>query len=361
MTCKRLEDPRYAEDVSRVACLPLDWSPLDGRTVAISGATGMVGTFLVDVLMWRQAKLGKPGRVIALGRSEQKARLRLPFFGEEGFAFERYNVNAPGALPSGQADLVLHLASTTHPRAYATDPIGTITSNVMGLQNLLEYACRRQDRPARFLFASSVEVYGENRGDAERFSEDYLGYLNCNTLRAGYPEAKRLGEALCQAYASQRDVEVYLPRLPRTYGPTMLQSDTKAISQFIKRGVAGDDIVLKSEGTQLYSYQYVADTVAGILWVLLRGDAGVAYNIADSSSDITLRNLAELIAKDAGTSVSFDLPDEVERAGYSTATKAMLDGTRLERLGWSPAYDIAGGIGRTMAILRGMASPADAC
>ena len=134
-------------------------------------------------------------------------------------------------------------------------------------------------------------------------------------------------------------------------GPTMLMSDTKAISQFIRKGIAGEDIVLKSAGTQYYSYTYVADAVSGLLTVLLKGESGEAYNIADEVSDIRLKDLAELIAQNAGRKVIFEIPDAVEAQGYSKATKARLDGAKLRELGWKPFYDIKGGISRTMQIL----------
>lgn len=346
----RLNNELYLEDVRRVASLPLGWEALDDKTVAITGATGMIGTFLVDVLMCRGHS-----RVVALGRSEDKARVRLPYFDNPDFSFEQYDVNATGAMPPLDADVVFHLASNTHPKAYSTDPIGTITSNVQGLRNLLEWVFPEGGKgDHKLVFASSNEIYGENRGDVDLFDEGYCGYIDCCTLRAGYPEAKRLGEALCQAYISQRGAQVYIPRVTRTYGPTMLMSDTKAISQFVKKGLAGEDVVLKSEGYQLYSYQYVADTVAGMLWVLLAGEPGRAYNIANPDSDITLRDLAGAIASAAGTKVVFELPDEVERAGYSTATKALLDGSRLRALGWRPAYDIHSGMARTLDILKSL-------
>ena len=184
------------------------------------------------------------------------------------------------------------------------------------------------------------------------FTEDYCGYINCNTMRAGYPESKRCGEALCQAYKSQKGLDIVIPRLTRSYGPTMLMSDTKAISQFIRKGVAGEDIILKSAGTQYYSYTYMADAVSGLLTVLLCGESGEAYNIADIASDIMLKDLAAIIADTAGKQVVFELPDAVEAAGYSTATKARLDGSKLKTLGWKPAYDIRGGLERTISILK---------
>ena len=143
-----------------------------------------------------------------------------------------------------------------------------------------------------------------------------------------------------------------LPRFTRTYGPTLLKSDTKAISQFIHKGVVGEDIVLKSAGTQYYSYTYVADAVAGLLTVLLLGKMGEAYNISDARSDITLIDLAGIIADIAGTKVVFEMPDDAEAAGYSMVTKARLDGGKLQKLGWKAKYDIRGGLERTINILK---------
>ena len=342
----------YMEDVRRTAQLPLPWDRFRDKAVLLSGATGMVGSFLIDVIMERNERNGMNCRVYALGRSEEKARTR---FGERCdhplFSFIPYDINRPFVRDDiGTVDFVLHLASNTHPMQYSTDPIGTITTNIIGLQNMLEFACAHGAE--RFAFASSNEIYGENRGDAELFGEDYCGYIDCNTLRAGYPESKRCGEALCQAYMKQKGIDVCIPRLTRSYGPTMLMSDTKAISQFIRKGIAGEDIVLKSAGTQYYSYTYVADAVSGLLTVLLLGNSGEAYNIADEASDMQLKDLAALIAENAGRKVVFEIPDAVEAQGYSKATKARLDGSKLRTLGWKPVYDLRSGIRRTMEILR---------
>ena len=252
----------------------------------------------------------------------------------------------------GIVDYVLHLASNTHPVAYATDPIGTVTTNIIGNNHMLTFAV--EHGAVRMLFASSNEIYGENRGDTEKFDEKYCGYIDCNTMRAGYPESKRCGEALCQAYIESRKLDVVIARFTRSYGPTMLMSDTKAISQFIRKGIAGEDIVLKSAGMQHYSYTYVSDAVLGLLTILLCGKCGEAYNIADDESDIMLKDLAAVVAESADCKVVFEQPDAVEQAGYSRATKARLDSSRLHALGWKAKYNIRDGISRTVTILREM-------
>lgn len=128
---------------------------------------------------------------------------------------------------------MFHCASNTHPRDYAADPIGTVLTGVVGTKNALDYAVLCGAK--RSVFLSSVEIYGENRGDTDKFSEDYLGYIDCNTLRAGYPEGKRAGEALCQAYIEKYGMDIVIPRICRVYGPSMLKTDSKALASLSKR------------------------------------------------------------------------------------------------------------------------------
>ena len=346
------QNKKYMEDVGRVADLELPWEKLRDRNIMISGATGLLGSFLIDVILCKNDKDDLNCTVYALGRNEQKATERFSKNADDPrFMFIPYDVNQPFVRSDlGTVNYVLHLASNTHPMQYSTDPIGTITTNIIGVQNMMDFAVAHH--ATRFAFASSNEIYGENRGDVEFFDENYCGYINSNTMRAGYPESKRCGEALCQAYKAQKGLDVVILRLTRSYGPTMLMTDTKAISQFIKKGIAGEDIVLKSAGTQYYSYQYMADSVSGLLTILLKGENGEAYNIAEEHSDIMLKDLAAIIAGMNGKDVVFEIPDAVEAAGYSTATKARLDGHKLKKLGWEPHYDIKSGIERTVCILR---------
>lgn len=335
----------YIDDLNFIDSLTLDWEKISGRTFLISGASGLIGSFLVDVLMRRNCK------VHALGRSYDKAEKRFAnYIHDKNFTFTQHDINNPLINISGKYDYVIHLASNTHPIDYSADPVGTITTNIIGLDNMLKFALEHETK--RFVFASSVEVYGENRGDTEFFDENYCGYINISKARSGYPESKRCGETLCLSYMQQYGLSVVIPRFSRTYGPTMQMSDSKAVAQFIKKGVSGENIILKSAGNQLYSYSYAADAVSALLTILTKGSDGAAYNISDEKSDITLKDLAELIANYSGTQVVFELPDERESRGYSAAVKARLDSSKLKNLGWDAHYDIKSGITRTLDILK---------
>lgn len=349
---KIYENELYKEDIQYVATLDLPWDKLKDNSILISGATGLIGSFLVDVLIYKNNYDGLNCSIFALGRNEEKARNRFEYYWDNDlFQFIPYDINQPLIRKDiDEIGYVLHLASNTHPVAYATDPIGTITTNIIGVKNMLDFCIEHYAE--RFAFASSVEIYGENRGDTEKFDENYCGYIDCNTMRAGYPESKRCGEALCQAYIKQKNLDVVIPRLARSYGPTLLKTDTKALSQFLHKAIAGEDIILKSAGTQYYSYTYVADAVSGLLTILLLGESGEAYNIADEASDIMLKDLAAIIAGTVDKKVVFELPDQTESAGYSKATKARLDSTKLQNLGWKAHYSIRPGIERTIKMLR---------
>ncbi|MBR1658100.1 MAG: NAD-dependent epimerase/dehydratase family protein [Synergistaceae bacterium] len=343
-------NPLYIDDVRRTASLKLEWEKLNCKTFLISGASGLIGSFLIDVLMLRNEIHNQGIKIRALGRNIESAMKRFhDYAGNDSFKFIPFDINEPLEDFGSKCDFIIHLASNTHPLAYSSDPVGTITANIIGLNNLLDFS--RSNGTERFIFASSVEVYGGNRGDTEYFSEDYCGNIDISKARSGYCEAKRCGETLCQSYIQQYGIDVVIPRFSRTYGSTMKMNDSKAISQFIRKGAAREDIVLKSEGNQLYSYSYVSDAVSGLMTVLLAGENGKAYNVADSESDISLKELAGIIAEYSGTKVIFELPDEKEQRGYSPAMKAIMASSRLKSLGWSAHYDIKSGIKRTLDIL----------
>lgn len=346
--------PLYKEDLQFLATSPfIPWDRLKGKTLILSGGTGLIGSLLVDAIMQKNLQDCLDCDIFVIGRNEERGRKRFfQWWNSKSFHFVQADVNKAFIEPSfgEEADFVIHLASNTHPVAYATDPIGTITTNIIGAQNMLDLALRSH-KHCRFVFASSNEIYGENRGDTECFRESDLGYIDCNTLRAGYTESKRCGEALCQAYRKQHNLDCVIARLTRSYGPTLLSSDTKALSQFIRNALNREDIVLKSKGDQLYSYTYAVDAVSGLLTVMLAGQDGEAYNVAEESFDIPLAEIAGILARLSSKRVVFDIPDAIEAAGFSKATKARLDGSKLRALGWKAGFSMMEGLKRTLSIL----------
>lgn len=203
-------------------------------------------------------------------------------------------------------------------------------ANLMGVCHLMDYGLQHDLR--RFLYVSTGEVYGE--GDGRVFTEDYSGYVNSMSPRSCYPSSKRAAETLCVAYAEEYGVDAVVARLSHVYGPHFTESDNRVYAQFIRNVLRNEDIVMKSTGEQFRSWCYVADAVKGLLYVLLKGQKGDAYNVADASSNISIRQLATMVADIGGRKVVIDVPEQAERKGYNPVTKSVFSTEKLESLGW---------------------------
>ena len=334
--------PLYQEDLLNILSVK-GIETLKGKSILITGATGLIGVHMIDALM----KLGDV-KVYAVGRSKETAAKRLgEYYDNPDFIFIEQDVCLP--FPEDlKVDYIIPGASNTHPLAYSQFPIETIMINVKGAEHALELAARTN---AVVLYPSTVEVYGNARGN-DVFTEEYTGQLNLATSRSCYTESKRVSEALCQSYIAEKGVDVKIARLSRVFGPTMLESDTKASSQFIKKALAGEDIVLKSKGDQYFSYTYVTDAVAAMLHIMLNGETGKAYNISNDKCNVHLRDFASMCANIAGKEVVFDLPDIREVKGYSIVTKAIMNNSSLCNIGYNSKYSIGDSIQRTILVFK---------
>ena len=317
----------YLGDIEEVTLLDLPWEELSGKNILITGATGMICSTLVQTLMSRR---GQDYHVYASGRNESKANTVFAEYKDNPFFhFLQYDVREPLI-----SDLSFHFiiagAGVASPQLYATDPVSVMKSNFEGVDNLLSYGVRHGLE--RFLYVSSGEVYGE--GDGRVFTEDYSGYVNCATLRACYPSAKRASETLCIAYSHQYGIDVRIARPCHIFGPNFTITDKRVYAQFIRNVLSGEDIVMKSSGTQYRSWCYVVDCVSALLFILLKGQNGEVYNIADETSNVTIRELAEMVASIAGKKVVVDLPSDIEKAGFNTVSQSVFSTDKIRKMGW---------------------------
>ena len=318
---------RYEKDVLAVSRLDLPWEQLDGCNILVTGATGLIGSSLVDVLL---SNSDLHSNVFASGRNEDRARILFAKHRDNpNFHFIRHDVNQPLSGDT-RFDYIVHCASGASPSEYAKSPVEVMKSNFMGVGYLLDYG--KSHGMKRFLYVSSGEIYGE--GDGRLFTEDYSGYVDSMSPRSCYPSAKRAAETLCASYAAEYGADVVVARPCHVYGPHFTESDNRVYAQFIRNVLGNEDIVMKSTGEQLRSWCYVVDCVSALLYILLKGGSGQAYNIADEASTISIRELAEMIASIGNKKVVVDLPSDSERTGFNVVKKSVFSTQKLRSLGW---------------------------
>ena len=333
-----------ASDLSQ---LPLPYDGMKGKTIVILGSTGLIASTLVEKLCDLDDTLGLGLELIVTYRDKAKAERRFSGL-ETGCSIEylRYDVTEP--FPDVDVDFIVHSASPAHPRAFVENPVGVMMANIDGVINVLEHA--RAHPETRVLYVSSGEVYGaktENRP----YTESDTGLLDPLNFRACYPESKRAAETLCRCYQHQYGVDSVIVRPGHVYGPALMSESTRVDVQFMRNALAGEDILMKSLGLQRRSYIHVDDVVSGMMFAMLKGGSGEAYNISNRHSDVTIREYAEILARIAGVSVRMEV-DAASCTGSSQVQDSTLDSSKLEGLGWIPRIRMEEGLRETFDALR---------
>ena len=337
-----------AEDVRRIV-EQLDLGrALGGSTVLVSGAGGFLAGYMVETLLAAGESGGDPIRVIGLVRDMEAARRRYAtHLDRPDLELVVQDVNQPMG-EAFTADHVIHAASPASPRQFGADPVGTILPNVVGTQALLDLAVASKSRS--FLFLSTSEVYG--RVESIPTSETDFGPLDPTDPRACYAESKRAGEAMCIAWHRQLGVPAKIARPFHVYGPGMPLNDGRVFSDFVGDVIANRSVHMKSEGTATRSFCYVADATAAFFTILIDGTPGVAYNVGDPSSELSVRDLARLLIRlrsDKGPEVDLHPRDASDTYMPSPIERSAPDIARLMALGWRPRVAPAEGFERTIA------------
>lgn len=307
------------------------------KKILIIGATGLIGSFLVDSCILFNEKNEDKFEIYAMGRSKERLEKRFKKGADKYLHLIEHNINNKLEM-SDDYDIIFHLASNADPRSYEKYPYETITTNVQGTINVINYVIEHPN--TEVLFTSTMEVYGEIQRTA--LSEEMYGAINFNDLRSGYPESKRVSELLYRSAIKEYGINAKIGRLGYIYGPTMTDTDNKIIAEFIRKKADGEPMRLKSAGTQKRTYCYVGDAVTGMLTIVLSGENGQVCNIADDNSLVSLRELAQIF----GAKISSTITDNIKV--YDTA----LDTQKLQALGWKAITHLKDGVDRTIKCIR---------
>lgn len=339
----------YTEDLELAIKQIPNLKTIFRKKVLVTGATGMIGSGVVDMLLQVNQLFNADIVVFASSRTKDKIESR---FKEQVDGIQLKYVSYDSLLNNAfeeQFDYVIHAAAPANPREYGQHPVETMDNILSGTSSILKTS--RKCNASKLLYISSSEVYGIKREDRPYKENDY-GFIDLLNSRSCYPMAKRSAETLCISFSKEYDMPVVIARLGHIYGPTMTSGDNRVAADFVRLALEDKDIVLKSKGDQKRSHCYIVDCAAAILSILINGENGNAYNISNPMSITTIKEYAECVCSHTNSKLTFDVPTNAEAQAFNPMQNASLSSDLLEGLGWKGLFDLNTGVEHTIKILK---------
>ena len=312
----------------------IEWEKLRGRTILVTGATGLIGTTLVNALAYTNKKMSFGIKIIGMGRNAEKAKARL----DSSILFQEADVAAKVSIEE-PIDYIVHAANPTSSSFFVNNPVETIKIAVNGTMNLLELA--KEKHVKGFVYLSSMEVYGYPEKGC-KVVESAVGGFDTMVTRNCYPQSKQICEMLCKSYQSEYGIPTTVVRLTQTFGPGVEYTDGRVFAEFMRCAVEKKDIILHTTGGTERCYLHTEDAVTAILTVLTKGKPGEAYTAANPETYCTILDMAKMVADkiaDGEISVKIEV-DDVNR-GYASELHMLLDTEKIEGLGWKAHKGLA--------------------
>ncbi|WP_288312823.1 NAD-dependent epimerase/dehydratase family protein [uncultured Selenomonas sp.] len=350
-----LTNPVIQEDMENIFAREVPVRELFGRTVLVSGATGMLASYLVYYLIWLNERQAADIRIIALVRNREKAERRFGRYLSLPYFSVRTDDICKPLMIEESVDYIVHAASLASPQFYGSNPVEVAAPNTLGTYYMLELAKRKSVRG--FLYFSTGDIYGKMLGGRTVFDEEQMGIMNPLDEHSCYGESKRMGETWCASFAREYGVPTRVARIAHTYAPTMdIENDPRVFSAFMKCLLHGKDIVMLSDGTAKRPFCYITDAIAAFLLILLKGKDGEAYNVANTEQFISIGELADIISTlDSGEHVKVVHQSRRNCDAYmenrSNHQNCPLT-NKLKALGWECQYDVKSGFQRVLRYKR---------
>lgn len=334
-------DAVLQEDLENIANSNLSYEKLKESTILITGATGLVGSMLVKALACCNRRHDLGMTILALIRSEEKARKVFEELIDRGdVKLVKGNILEPFKIEEN-VDYIIHGASVTVSKTFVDKPVETIQTALAGTENLLKLA--NEKKVKSMVYISSMEAFGITNPALESVREEDLGYIDVMNVRSSYSESKRMCEVLCASYAHEYQVPVKVARLAQTFGAGVSKEEGRVFAQFAKSAITGEDIVLHTKGESTGNYCYTGDAVLGLLTILLEGTTGQVYTVANPDTTIKIKDMAQLVAEQLAKGkieVIFDIPEDALTFGYAPDVEMHLNADKLMALGWQPRYNL---------------------
>ncbi|MBQ9743433.1 MAG: NAD-dependent epimerase/dehydratase family protein [Ruminococcus sp.] len=320
---------------------------LKGKTVLVTGATGMLAYYFTMGLMHLNLTRDYGIKVVALVRNKAKAEAKFAgFLSDERFEILAQDVCEPINY-DGDIHYIFHAAGACSPYFIRNNPTGIIAANTQGTVSVLELA--REKKVTNIIYPSTREIYGKVEG-VEFIKETDMGVFDPLDARSCYPESKRIAENILKSYLVQYNVPFTVLRIAHSYGPGMIiDNDGRVMSDFISDAVNSRNIVLKSDGMAQRAFCYVTDAVAAIFLAMLKGENGQAYNLANETEPTPIRDVAKMLSElfpERNIDVIFEISGDT--SGYCNYTRVGLDTAKLQALGWKPEIKLRDGLKRTV-------------